>query len=260
MTEVREEAAPGGSSGLESEAAEDSPFLLRARVDIAAVLRDVVRTRGLATVHFGSDQQDALLTPLLKFDSTAGEIVFDCSGAERLNKGVLRAAKLVFVSSHDKVKIRFTTGPARLVEHEGAKAFCVRMPESMLRLQRREFYRVLAPVARPVRCIVPLEDEKGARSVEARLHDISQGGVALIVPPGELPLTLGARYERCRILLPDAGNVVVTLQTANLSEMHLLNGKSAVRVGCEFVRPSTSALALIQRYIMRLESEKKARD
>jgi c-di-GMP-binding flagellar brake protein YcgR len=259
MSEVRDEAAHGGASGLELEAGEDSPYVLRLRVDIAAVLRDVVRTRGLATVHYGSGQE-ALLTPLLQFDPSVGEIVFDCSGAERVNQGLLRAAKLVFASSHDKVKIRFTTGPARLIQHEGAKAFCVRMPDSMLRLQRREFYRVLAPVARPVRCIVPFEDEKGTRSVDARLHDISQGGVALIVQPGELPPTLGARYERCRILLPDAGNVVVTLQTANLSEMHLLNGKSAMRVGCQFVRPSMSALALIQRYIMRLESEKKARD
>jgi c-di-GMP-binding flagellar brake protein YcgR len=259
MSEVRNEPAPGGSSGLESEAAEDSPYLLRRRVDIAAVLRDVVRTRGLATVHYGGGQ-DALLTPLLQFDPNAGEITFDCSGAERANQGLLRAAKLVFVASHDKVKIRFTTGPARVVEHEGAKAFCVRMPDSMLRLQRREFYRVLAPVARPVRCIIPVESENGARSVEARLHDISQGGVALIVQPNELPSALGACYERCRILLPDAGNVVVTLQTANMSEIHLLNGKSALRVGCQFVRPSMSALALIQRYIMRLESEKKARD
>jgi c-di-GMP-binding flagellar brake protein YcgR len=246
------------ASGLELEAGEDSAYLLRSRVDIAAVLRDVVRTRGLATVHYGSDQ-DALLTPLLSVDPVAGEIVFDCSGSERMNRGLLRAAKLLFVSSHDKVKIRFTTGPAQLVEHEGAPAFCVRMPESMLRLQRREHYRVPAPVASPVQCLIPVEDGNGTRTVTTRLHDISLGGIALMAQAGDMPLTLGATYQQCRILLPAAGNVLLTLQTANFYEMHLLNGKTAIRVGCRFVRPSMPALSLIQRYIMRLESDSKAR-
>ena len=246
------------TSGLELEAGEDSPYLLRSRVDVAAVLRDVVRTRGLATVHYGSGQ-DALLTSLLRVDPLAGEMVFDCSGSERINRNLLRAAKLLFVSSHDKVKIRFTTGPAQLVDHEGAKAFCVRMPESLLRLQRREHYRVLAPVARPVQCLIPIENGSGARSIQTRLHDISLGGIAVIAQPGELPLTIGATYQHCRILLPAGGPVSITLQTANFSEMHLLNGKSALRVGCRFVRPSMPTLSLIQRYIMRLESESKAR-
>jgi c-di-GMP-binding flagellar brake protein YcgR len=247
-----------GTAGPELEGGDDSPYVLHSQVDIAAVLRDVARTRGLATVHIGA-ANDTLLTPLLKVDPAAGEIVFDCSGSERINAALLRAAKLMFVSSHDKVKIRFTTGPAQAIAHEGGKAFRVRMPDSMLRLQRREFFRVLAPVARPVRCSVPVEDENGAREVEARLHDISQGGVALIAAPGELPRTIGARYERCRILLPD-GALVVTLQTTNLGEMQLLNGKSMLRIGCQFVRPTMAALAQVQRYIMRLQSEKKSRD
>jgi len=33
-----------------------------------------------------------------------------------------------------------------------------------------------------------------------------------------------------------------------------------LRVGCQFVRPSMSALALIQRYMMRLERDRKSRD
>jgi hypothetical protein len=41
--------------------------------------------------------------------------------------------------------------------------------------------------------------------------------------------------------------------------MTLLNGKQMMRVGCQFVRPSMSALALIQRYMMRLERDKKSR-
>ncbi len=238
---------------------DESPYLLHSRVDIAAVLRDIVRTRGLASVHFGGGQE-TLLTPLLVVDPTAGEIVFDRSGSDRLNQALLRASKLLFVSAHDKVKVRFSTGPARVVQHEGQEAFSVRMPESMLRLQRREFYRALAPVARPVRCVVPVDGPKGVRNIETRLHDISQGGVAVVAQPDDLPAEIGACYPNCRIVLPEAGNVVVTLRAVNMIVMTLLNGKQMMRVGCQFVRPSMSALALIQRYMMKLEREKRARD
>jgi c-di-GMP-binding flagellar brake protein YcgR len=241
------------------EPGDESPFLLHARVDIAAVLRDIVRTRGLASVHFGA-AQETLLTPLLRVEPAAGEIVFDRSGSDRLNQLLLRASRLLFVSSHDKVKVRFSTGPARVAQHEGYDAFAVRMPESMLRLQRREFYRVLTPVAKPVRCVIPVDTGKGVRNIETRLHDISQGGIAVIAQPADLPAEIGACYPNCRIVLPEAGNVVVTLRIVNMSAMTLLNGKQMLRAGCQFVRPSMSALALIQRYMMRLERDKKSRD
>jgi c-di-GMP-binding flagellar brake protein YcgR len=270
MTESNAKSGGGvGSGGGEANGAvkptgaaaggDESPYLLHSRIDIAAVLRDLVRSRGLASVHFGGGQ-DTLLTPLLRVDPAAGEIVFDCSGSERLNQALMRASKLMFVSSHDKVKIRFTTGAARVVQHEGQHAFAVRMPDSMLRLQRREFYRALAPVARPVRCVIPVSRGSGVRNVDTRLHDISQGGVAVVAQPGDLPEEIGALYDNCRIVLPDAGNVAVSLRTANMLTMTLLNGKQMLRVGCQFVRPSMSALALIQRYMMRLERERKSRD
>ncbi len=249
------------ATGLAPEApaaSDESAYLLHARIDIAAVLRDIVRARGLASVHFGG--QETLLTPLLSVDAAAGEIVFDCSGSERLNEALMRASKLLFLSSHDKVKVRFSTGAARSVEHERRKAFAVDMPQTMLRLQRREFYRVLAPVARPVRCVIPVDHGEGARNVETRLHDISQGGVAVVAQPGELATEIGALYPNCRIVLPETGNVIVSLQTANMHPMTLLNGKQMLRIGCRFVRPSMAAAALIQRYMMKLEREKKARD
>jgi flagellar brake protein len=238
---------------------DESQYLLHARIDIAAVLRDIVRARALASVHFGS-ADEALLTPLLAVDPAAGEILFDCSGSANLNRGILRAIKLLFYSAHDKVKVRFSTGPARLTEHEGRQAFAVQFPASMLRLQRREYYRMLAPVANPVRCVVPVDEQDGVRYAETRVHDISHGGVALIANPGELPAKAGARYLNCRIVLPQSGNVVVTLETVYMLDMMLLNGKSVVRAGCQFIRPSLSALSLVQRYMMKLERENKARD
>jgi len=239
-------------------AADESPYLLHARMDIVAVLRDIARSRSLVTVHFGSGQE-ALLTPLLGADAAANELVFDCSGSEAMNQSVLKAAKLLYYGLHDKVRIRFNTGPARSVQWQSRNAFAVPLPDSMLRLQRRELYRVPAPVTRPIRCVIPVEEKDRMRHVETRLHDISQGGVALVAQPSDIKVELGMSFPNCRIVLPDAGNAVVMLEVVHVREEKLLNDKTALRIGCKFVRPSMAALSLIQKQMMKLERELKAK-
>lgn len=240
------------------QAPDESPYLLHARMDIVAVLRDVARSRTLVTVHFGTGHE-ALLTPLLGVDGNAEELVFDCSGSEAMNRSVLQARKLLFYGLHDKVRIRFNTGSARQTLWEGRDSFAVKLPESMLRLQRRELYRVPAPITRPVRCVIPVEAADRTRHIETRLHDISQGGVALVAQPNDYPFEAGMKFPNCRIVLPDAGNAVVMLEVVHVKEEKLLNEKSILKIGCKYVRPSMAALALIQKQMMRLERELKAK-
>lgn len=259
MSEATTTAAPAPQIDVTAApAADESPYLLHARMDIVAVLRDVARMRALVTVHFGSGQE-ALLTPLLGVDTDAGELLFDCSGSEAMNRAVLQARKLLYYGLHDKVRIRFSTGPARQMQWQGRDSFAVQLPESMLRLQRRELYRVPAPVTRPIRCVIPIEEKDRTRHVETRLHDISQGGVALIAQPNDLAIEPGMSFPNCRIVLPDAGNAVVMLEIVYAKEEKLLNDKTVLRIGCKYVRPSMSALAMIQKQMMRLEREQKAK-
>lgn len=239
-------------------APDESPYLLHARMDIVAVLRDVARARTLVTVHFGAGHE-ALLTPLLGVETSTGELLFDCSGSETMNGSVRQARKLLFYGLHDKVRIRFNTGAARQIKWEGRDSFAVKLPESLLRLQRRELYRVTAPVTRPIRCVIPVEENDRTRSVETRLHDISQGGVALIARVGDYAFEPGMKFPNCRIVLPDAGNAVVMLEIVHVKEEKLLNDKSVLKIGCKYVRPSMAALALVQKQMMRLERELKAK-
>jgi c-di-GMP-binding flagellar brake protein YcgR len=237
---------------------DESPFLLHARMDIVSVLRDVARARTLVTVHFGTSRE-ALLTPLLGVDTDAGELLFDCSGSEAMNASVRQMHKLLFYGLHDKVRIRFNTGAARQIKWEGRDSFAVKLPDSLLRLQRRELYRVPAPVTRPIRCVIPVEVNDRTRHIETRLHDISQGGVALVSQVGDYPFEPGMKFPNCRIVLPDAGNAVVMLEVVHVKEEKLLNDKTALKIGCKYVRPSMAALALVQKQMMRLERELKAK-
>jgi hypothetical protein len=60
-------------------------------------------------------------------------------------------------------------------------------------------------------------------------------------------------------VLPDAGNAVVMLEVVHVKEEKLLNDKTALKIGCKYVRPSMAALALVQKQMMRLERELKAK-
>jgi c-di-GMP-binding flagellar brake protein YcgR len=253
---IADPVAPTDAPNTETD---EASFTLHSRLEVAHILRDLVRTRALTTVHFG-DCRETLLTALLASDSTTGEITFDCSGSEPLNRQLLEAGTLHFQSAQDKIKIRFSTPPARMVQTDGRNAFAVPFPQSMLRLQRREFYRALTPVTRAPRCVIPVANEGRNGYVETRLHDIGLGGIALISQPGEIAPDTGVVYANCRIVLPEVGNVVATLEICNKLDMTLLNGKSMLRVGCKFVNPSMAALSMVQRYIMVLERERRAKE
>ncbi|RPI45244.1 MAG: flagellar brake protein, partial [Betaproteobacteria bacterium] len=135
----------------------------------------------------------------------------------------------------------------------------VPLTETMLRLQRREFYRLLAPVAHPLTCIVTLAEGNVVRYIETRLHDISQGGVSLIADSGGLPAELGRHYPNCRIVLPETGNAIVTLEAVFTCDVTLRNARAVARIGCKYVRPSMPALSLIQRHMLKLECARRAR-
>jgi c-di-GMP-binding flagellar brake protein YcgR len=236
---------------------QEAAFLLHARADIVAVLRDIEQTRTLVHVHFGAGH-DSLLTALIALDTAAGEFLIDCSGSPKLNRRLLQAHRLLFYTALAKVQIRFTSASARRVEHEGREAFAVRLPETMLRLQRRECYRLLAPVTRPIRCIVPVTRQQGVRYVETRVHDISQGGVSIVAPREDIPAEPGHRYPNCRLVLPDTGSAVVTLETVFECELPR-DDRALGRIGCRYVSPSMPALATIQRHMMKLEREQMRR-
>ncbi len=133
------------------------------------------------------------------------------------------------------------------------------IPETLIRLQRREFYRMATPVTNPVRVLIPMPLELGGGSNVFPLADISCGGIAILDNKLLLGNTIGNIYEGCRLELPDIGPVSTTLKVRNSLDMTLLNSKTNRRLGCEFVDISRGNLANVQRYITKLERERNAR-
>ena len=233
-----------------------APFFLYSKAEILSVLQSALQKSTLIGAHFNHGQ-DYFLTALIGLPSNNTEIILDLGGDEDMNDKALKADKLIFTTFIDKVKIQFGLTRLERTLFEGRPAFVGALPEKLLRLQRREYYRLSTPIAKPIYLRTAIAP---GQSVDIPLLDISGGGVGLM-----LPLELGSHIEKgqilenCRIALPGEGVVASSLGVRNLFSVTTRSGANYVRLGGEFIKLEAAGLRIIQRYIINVERERKAR-
>jgi c-di-GMP-binding flagellar brake protein YcgR len=241
-----------------SAGADSGRYLLRSKPAILQVLRDLQRKRSLITLYFGADN-DFLVTSVLGIDAQGTQLYVDCGPSKPVNEHVLGSDKLIFIAWHDKVKVQFTAPRAKPHLFDNADAFAVPVPDQLLRLQRREYYRLVAPVVKPLKCMIPLPPGAGLGNLHLNLHDISLGGVSIISHPRQINFEMGARFTDCSIVLPELGTLVTTIEIRNTFEITLANRLRTRRSGFAFTDLTAVERAMIQRYINRLEQERHSR-
>ncbi len=235
-------------------------YMLTSRTEVLYILRALQKHGALGTIYFNHNQS-FFLTALLDVDDKENELILDPGSDESVNLKALTADNLTFTSSLDKVKVQFHLKQVRPCTFEGRQAFAAPLPETLLRLQRREYFRLETPIANPIRCYFPPSSDSGlAQTSDFSLLDISGGGISLMAPlaMGDC-FAEGKLFQDCRIDLPGEGPIVVTLCIRGVFRVIPRNGNEYLRVGCEFINLPNGRLTLIQRYITRIERERKAR-
>lgn len=226
--------------------------------EIAALLRGIGNSKQLVRMLIRGEA-DVCVTSILDVDAEGGLVILDCSINQQQNARAIAAAAINFETTLDKIRILFSSEHLSATMFEGRPALAMPVPTTMVRLQRREYYRMPTPVGNPVRVSIPLPLEMGGGLALFPLADISCGGIAILDNKLALGNTIGNEYENCRVDLPDIGPVPMTLQIRNCLDMTLLNNKLNRRLGCAFIDLSRGGLAQVQRYITRLERERNAR-
>ncbi len=233
-------------------------FEVESRREIIALLRAVGEKNQLIRMVIQGDT-DATMTSILEVDSDDDSVILDCSINPEQNRRILGAGRIGFETTLDKIRIIFSSDRVEQCVYDNGPALKIALPATLIRLQRREFYRMPTPVSDPVRVVIPLPAELGGGMSTFPLADISCGGIAILDNKLVLENTIGHSYAACRIDLPDAGIVMTTLQIRNSLNMTLLNSKTNRRLGCQFVDIPRAMLAHVQRYITKLERERNAR-
>jgi c-di-GMP-binding flagellar brake protein YcgR len=236
---------------------EYSKYFLYAKAEILAVLRSITQKGTLVTVHFDQGRF-FFLTSMIALHPNNTEFILDVGSNEGVNARALQTDKLFFTTLVDKVKIQFSVDRLRREEYQGHPAFVGAVPDRLLRLQRREFFRLSLSLINPIRLCTTLEPDD--KAIDIPLLDISGGGVGLMFPVDLVSrLEKGQMLTNCQIMLPDEGLLTSTLCVRNMFDVTSRNGSRYMRVGCEFVALPAPHLSAVQRYIIHTERERKAR-
>jgi c-di-GMP-binding flagellar brake protein YcgR len=234
---------------------DDSKYRIDSRVEIVSILRSLLDSGALVTAYFNGGK-GFVVTAVLDVDAQDNSVVLDGGSNPQLNERLLNSGQLSIVSSQDGVRVQFKAPRAEAVSFEGRLAFRLALPESLVKLQRREYYRLPTPLLRPVKCEVPAAN--GER-VHVVIADISVGGACLMGEPSGVTLEPGSVLPGCRIFLPDSGTVTTDLYVRNSYTVTLKNGAIARRTGCEFGKLGSQQEAMVQRYIMKLDRERRGK-
>lgn len=238
------------------EPSEYSRYLVTTPAEVRAVLRQLVERRSQITV-FSDAGQNLLLTAVIEVREH--HLVLDYGAQAEANRKALAAPRHFCVTQCEGVRIQFLIGTFTTIEWQGAPAFLAELPREILRLQRRDYYRLATPVAPPVRCLLPIPlPDGGLFHHEAQVSDLSLGGVCLEAPPSEIPFAEGMTLSGCRLDLPEVGSVSVSLTVRHLREVKGRWGTQR-RAGCAFAPLPAADEGRIQRYILKIERQRKAR-
>lgn len=239
---------------------DDDPFVLTAPLEIRSILRSMQRHAALVRMYVKGNSDQSIMTTVLAFDQANGRVIVDCSPDSELNQRLLRAETVMFETQLDRISVSFAAHNLQACTHDGLPAISFPLPESVRRVQRREFYRVEIPLNEPASCTIPITSPQGgAMRAVIKLKDISAGGVALLDNENLLPHEPGMQFRDARLTLPEVGEVTVDLDVLRVHTIELPNKKEIVELGCKFVNLSNASMMLIQSYIGQLERRLNAK-
>jgi len=237
----------------EAESPDLERYTLYSRAEIVALLKQLRDEGTLVTAYFGL-ASDFAVTLLLQVKTDFEEVILDCVSDKLAQRRLLAAEHLTLVAFLASIKVQFTARHAEAVSYEGKPAFRIRLPDQVLRLQRRDYFRVQTPVTRPPTVLVP--HTPGSLQYESlRVLDLSVGGLAILSYPEKFEMTGGTTIDACFLDLPGVGSMSVGLQVRHVEP--LAREAGARRCGCEFVDLSPQSRLMLQRYVNRIEADQR---
>lgn len=225
---------------------------VHSRTEILYLLRSIQQRKLLVNLDL-PDSRQIIVTAIIAINESDNTLILDSARGDALNHELMSGTGADFITQLEGVTISFATGPVTLCEYEKLPALRIALPKSLIRLQRREHFRVQLPVTHPFKCIVPSTVEDEPEPITAHIVDIGCGGVALAERGGRLGPETGRILADCRILLADTDPLTISLEVRNSAQIRLPNGAFQTRLGCKFIDLPHGMATRLQRFVMTIE-------
>ncbi|TRZ57906.1 MAG: flagellar brake protein [Rhodocyclaceae bacterium] len=235
-------------------------YALASPTETLTILRNTCEQGDLITLAFKHGHDFDLLTSTVEISADDRGLIFDQGNNPELNRKALQSDMINCYSLQENAKIHFLLNGVNPGKHNGRDVFLSPLPDSLIRVQRREDYRLALPQVNPVLAKVPVQQQDGlVIALQAVVIDISGGGMCLRISPDYPSLDKDARLCGVTFTLPNVGMVTADMRVRNVHEEFMPNGKTYQRAVCQFVNLPTPMINLVQRYIFRTQRERIAR-
>lgn len=231
---------------------DENDFIIHNQKEILSVLRNIAARCNRVALYYNEDNS-MVLTLLLAVDESGMWV--DASANQQDNRHIESSKRIVFVSTHNQAKVQWVSTETTQGVYENSSAFYLPLPKKLLRLQRRDFYRLLTPEPNALKCVIRSAPKLANPNQEITVMDISIGGVALVCEEDGVELHPGTIYPNCEIELPNIGTVYATIEVKNAFIVTSRNGDVKRRAGCVFVKPDGQTTMMLQRYVAYMERE-----
>jgi flagellar brake protein len=243
----------GGKQGAGPSRAsrEQERFMLRRPGEIVTVLNQLAKRPEIITAYFDAGRRH-LITAVLAVQPESQSLILDMGPNESINRLVVQTPRVICLTKHQSVSVKFPCGPLRLTEFNEQPAFLTALPEMVYRLQRREFFRVPTPVTSPVLCRLHGQGQHTDVN-EFRAVDLSVGGLGLVDLDMTLRFEPRARINVAELVLPGSEVIQVQLELRNISRHIQRDGRVGRRLGLAFIGLQPRHATTIQRYLHQLQ-------
>ena len=228
-------------------------FSVSNTADIERIFRKMLADKTVVTLY-AENGKDFVLTALVGLNLDTGFLYFETGRDEGLNELLFSCFTTNAIAKMSQVRIEFTTGRLERAKYNGEIVFKARLPKTVLRFQRREFYRMQTSMSESGKCLFYLSDG----TLRAAVADVSVGGVGVHYATEGLQLIAGEIYKGCRLKLPGIQEFDVDLKVCSIFKTTTITGSSGLHAGCQFVKLPAVAEATIQRYIFKAERDRKS--
>lgn len=229
-------------------------YMLYGRGEIMQKLRQLGKKHSLITLHF---DESTMLSTVVDVLSDKNLLVLDYGGSEEMNEKLLKHNRAVVKTDYDGIQAQFTIKDIRKARLQGKASFACPLPEDVLWVQRREYYRVRIPLSEVVTCELIHGDNN---RTEYPVLDISTGGIALFDKDDELELEPGNIFHNCKLILGDHSSAYINLEIRNHILKNPNNPEEGTRCGCAFINLTGDFEVDLQKFINIVDIQQKRVD
>lgn len=231
----------------------ESAFLIREPEMITSKLTILLKKKCLITAYFG-ENDESFITTILDIDLKKGRLIFYHTPKANSVEALLNSPMVTFKTDYVGIKISFNATKLGRIQHQGVPAVAVPLPEALLWIEARDFYRVKPPVSKPGYCRLMRPDQE---PVDFKLYDISLAGFSMLADAKEVQELMVPEmfFENSKIVLVDMGEGIVSFNIRNKCLVNPENEIRTERIGCKFTQIHPGFEDTIQRYMQQIERE-----